>query len=325
MKYIFLLFFVISQLSYSQQSIEGSWKRDNGTAITFLPLGKLNPGYLLIMENNVYWVKKKANTIGFESKDHKQIIFSNIEVKGDLLTYTDPIEGKIIAKKHAYNLPKPNLKGVLPDSCSFFDFSTNKYGAGDFNDLTPKGPLPFYVNEKFIIKNKIDSISLLVTKKIIKNSIVLSEDNSGRCLIYFKKGFISEFSIINNHPQTRNDTISWIYHYSKQNVLDSITVPGGVLKFDKDGWFIDELGFKVWERKEPPTFWEYKNVLPFYVVKTFGGNFERICRYFTFNENNQMTEIKEKQEGDNKSYYLGYFLEYNEKGIPKKVSHVRIW
>jgi hypothetical protein len=325
MKYIFLLFFGISQLSYAQQNIEGSWKRDNGKSITLLSLGKLNPGYLLITENNVYWVKKKVNTIGFEHKDHKHIIFSNIEVKGDLLTYTDPIEGKTSARKQAYNLPKPNMKSISPDSITFFDFSTNKYGAGDFNDLTPKGPLPFYVNEKFIVKNKIDSIILLLTKKIIKNSIILSEDTAGRCLIYFKKGFISKFSIINSHPKTSNDCISWNYHYSKQNILDSITVPGGVLKFDKDGWLIDELGFKVWERKEPPIFWEYKNDLPFKTLKTFGGNFERIYRFFTFNEHNQLTEIKEKQEGDNKSYYLGYFLEYHANGIPKKVSHVRFW
>jgi hypothetical protein len=325
MKYLFFLLLGISQLSYSQQSIDGSWKRENGISVTFISLGKLNPGYLLIEETNVYWVKKKGNSIGFKSKDKKNIVFSNFEVKGDLLSYTDPFKGKISAKRHSYNLQNPNMKSISIDSNAFFDYSTDKYYAGDFYDLTPKGPFPFYINRMFIVKNRVDSISFLLTKKIIKNSVVISEDTAGRCLLYFTNGFTSKLLIINNNPKTHRDTISWNYHYSKQNILDSITVPGGILKFDKDGYVIDEFGFKVLDRNEQPTFWEYKNGLPFKALKTFGGNFERKNRYFTFNEYNQLIEIKEKQEGNNKSYYIGYFLEYDEKGIPKKVSNVRFW
>jgi hypothetical protein len=325
MKYLFLLFVGISELCYSQQSIEGSWKREDGISITFLSLGKSNPGYLLMTETNVYWVKKKANSIGFESRDKKKIVFSDVEVKEDVLSYTDPVEGKISAKKHSYNLPNPNMKSIPLDSNAFFDFSTNKYHAGDINDLTPKGPFPFYINRIFIVKNRVDSISFLLTNKIIKDSVVISEDTIGKCLFYFRNGYTSKFLIIKNNPKTHYDTISWNYYYSRQNVLDSITVPNGILKFDMDGYVIDEFGFKVWERKERPTFWEYNNGLPFKALRTYGGNSERINRYFTFNKYNQLTEIKEKQDGDNKSYYWGYSLEYNEKGIPIKVSNVRFW
>jgi hypothetical protein len=324
-KYIFFLFLGISQLSYSQLNIDGSWKLDNRISLTFLPVGKFNPGYLRVSETNVYWIKKGIKSVSFVSKDKQNVVISNIIIKGNILFYEDPFWGGISAKKDTLNLPNQNMKNIPPDSNSFFDFSTDKYHAGDFFDLTPKGPLPFYINNTFIIKNKIDSISFLLTKKIKKNSVVISEDTTGKCLLYFINGFTSKLLIINHNPKTCRDTIFWKYHYSKQNILDSITVPNGILKFDKDGWVVDEFGFKVWEIKEQPKFWEYKNVLPFKALITFGGNFERINRYFIFNESNQLIEIKEKKEGDNKTYYLGYFLEYNENGIPKKVSNVRFW
>ncbi len=324
-KYILLIsFFWIKfcNLSIAQNKIDGSWIRDNGEVITFNSLGHKNPGYLYIKSRNVIWVKKKDNYLIFNIKN--EIFKSVFQIKNNVLTFKDPQYGIITAQKYAHNLPESlNLKSILPDSNSYFNYSTNTYYAGDFYDLTLKGPLPFYINRLFILKHKIDTISFLLNKKTFRDSVYDSEENAGRCIFHFKNGYVSRMIIISPKPKTYRDTITWVYHYNKNDFLDSISIPYGKLKFDKDNWAIDSLGFKLWEKYDQPVYWEYENELPSKSLKTFGGSTERRTRFYVYDSKKQLIEINEiRDKSTYKKYYLGYTLEYNSIGIPSKVSRV---
>ena len=319
---ISLCWITLCDFSFAQNKIDGSWIRENGKVITFNSLGNKNPGYLYNIDRNVIWVKKKDNYLIF--KNQNGIFKSVFQINNNILTFKDPKYGTITAKKYVYNLPESlNLKSILPDSNSFFNYSTDIYNAGDFYDLTPKGPLPFYINRLFILKHKIDTISILLNKKTFRDSVYEKDVNAGRCIFQFKNGHVSRMIYISPKPTTYRDTITWTYHYAKNDFLDSISIPNGKLKFDKDNWGIDSLGFKLWENDDQPVYWEYENALPSKSLKTFGGSAENRTRFYVYNSKKQLIEINEiRDKSSYNKYYLGYTIEYNSIGLPKKVSRV---
>jgi hypothetical protein len=152
------------------------------------------------------------------------------------------------------------------------------------------------------------------------DTIVVSEKTQCAVTYYFKDGLTSQMSVINNEAKHSADSIWWKYFYSKNGSLDSIKVPGGSLKFDLDGAVVDENGFKIWWN-DMPMFWEYKNGLPSKAIRTYGGGYKNMNLFFKYNGYNQLTEIEEHDDATSASF-ISYHFEYDEKGVPTKLSKI---
>lgn len=305
--------------AFCQQNIEGTWRLENRETITFLPVGNTNEGYLYIYGQHAYWVKRNGNQLSYVSRENR-IVRANYKVIGDKLH----CEGSCVNGFPAVKLPgyfKPqNVRSIPLDNGSFFDFSTDKYFAGSFFDLTSKSVLPFYINPLFIQRKKIDSIDFTLADVVMNDSLVTHEYDEVKVSVDFKNGYTTKMIL----KRGKSNSITWNYYYSKNNKLDSISIPGGVLKFDSEGWVRDNFGYKVWPNAERPIFWEYKDGLPSLLAQTFGGNYTTVLSDFIYNSSRQLTEIAVHDISAGGCYNKKFLLDYDKEGILKKITHARI-
>ncbi len=320
---VFLLACGQTTTSSTKASIEGVWQTNEGYVITILSDGKNENRYLYMVgakaeQDKASLMEPKGDSLFFFNDEGRSYPVLKYTVKNDSLIIWSGNYKPTRAKRMNTQIPKRDLKSIPPDPNSFFDYSTDKYSVGSFFDLTPKGNLPFYFNRLFIEKNKIDSFSVVLAGKKMHGDSVMESKVECTLSYVLINGLTQKMTV--TRPKKRI-AIVWDYHYSKNEILDSITVSGHSLKFASDGWGLDEKGNRTWQKPEDIFFWNYKDGYPLSAV-SYGGFANKKTLTYKYNAQHQLVEIEERW-GSSTTIENTYLLEYSSVGTLKQITAVK--